>query len=162
MTTLASDLRVRGAMERGAIARQYETFRAEKHAAIDAAHDDALKVLEGYGKLDAAAARKAADRFGAMHDQLDSLVDSAKGLALDQTRWFDLAAETVLAAKGYYQAKDQAWIEGGKSALESFGASYAATRREPADATEAKAQGLMDQLQAQLRGMLEGHIATPK
>lgn len=154
-TNLAADLRVRGQLARAGIEAQYESVRSSRHAEIDAVYDEALKALELLGKLDARSARKAAERFAGYHAIIDNRVDAYKTAAIEQARWFDNAADTVLATMEYHQTKDAAIVEGLKSALTSFGASYAATKREPADESEAKAQGLIQQLETQLSGMLQ-------
>jgi hypothetical protein len=159
-TRLASDLRVRGQLERRAVETQFESFRVTKRAEIAAAHDQALQALEALGKLDAKAARRASDRFGSMAAELDRQVATAKAIAVAQTAWFDTAADVVDATTEYRQTKDRALLEGGKAALEAFAGSYAATRKEPADESEAKAQGLMDQLSTQLRSMLEARLSA--
>lgn len=155
---LAADLRTRGALERTAIERQFETFRQAKHQELDAALDAALKTLEAVGKLDAKAARYAADTFGAKHRELDRLVNLAKAAALEQAKWYDRASDTLTASVEYYQAKDAALAEGAKAALEAFTQSYQAAKRQPADETEAQAQGLMDRLQEQLTALLAARV----
>jgi hypothetical protein len=159
-TQLAADLRVRGQLARAAIETQFETFRAAKHGEISAARAEALAALDGLQKLDARSAAKAADTFANLHHVLDVRVDAAKAIAIKQTEWFDTAAETVLAAMEYRQTRDAAAIEGFKAGLEAFGTTYAATKREPADESEAKAQGLIEQIETQLRGMLQGYVGV--
>jgi hypothetical protein len=160
-TELAADLRVRGQLARVGIEAQYEAVRAAKHTEIDSLWDASLKALELYGKLDAASSRLAAERYGGYHRIVDARVDAYKAAALEQSRWFDTAAETVLATMEYRQTKDAAIIEGAKAALAQFGATYAATKREPADESEAKAQGLIADLESKLQGMLQAYTGTP-
>jgi len=161
MTGLAADLRVRGHYARAAADAQYEAVRTTKHAEIDAAYDASLKTLELHGKLDARSSRLAAEKFAAYHRIVDARVDAYKAAAIEQAKWFDLAAATVLATQEYYQTKDAAIVEGLKAGLESFGVTYAATKREPADEAEAKAQGLISDLETQLRGILQAYAGVP-
>jgi hypothetical protein len=143
------------------IEAQYEQVRAAKHAEIDALWDASLKALELYDKLDATSSRKAADRFGSYHRLVDARVDAYKAAAIEQSKWYDLASETVLRTMEYRQTKDAAIVEGLKAGLESFGLSYAATKREPADESEAKAQGLIAELETKLQGMLQAYTGVP-
>lgn len=160
MGNLESDLRVRGTLEKASIERQFESFRKQKHAEIDAAHDGALAALEGLSKLNRESARKASDRFTAMHHELDTMVNQAKAAALQQATWYDLAADTVRGEQQYQQAKSQALVEGGKAFLEAFGASYVTAHGETSDTNESKAQGLMQQITGQLKDLLSARLAT--
>lgn len=160
-TNLAADLRVRGQLARAGIEQQYEAVRSARHREIDAVYDEALKALELLGKLDAASARRAAERFAGFHRIVDERVNAYKAAALQQAAWFDTAADTVLAAMEYHQTKDAAIVAGLKAGVEAFAGSYAATKREPADASDAKAQGLIQQLEQQLQGMLQAYTGVP-
>ncbi|HPU28552.1 MAG TPA: hypothetical protein PK458_20430 [Phycisphaerae bacterium] len=160
-TELAADLRVRGQLARQSIETQYEAVRASRHAEIDAVRDQAFKALELAGRLDARLGQQAADRFASYHRLVDARVDAYLAAALQQTEWFDLASDTVLATMEYRQTKDAAVIAGLNAALEAFGPAYAATKREPVDEADAKAQGLIQQLEQQLGGMLQAYTGAP-
>lgn len=159
--TVVSDLRYRQAWETGKIQEEFEAFRVTKHAEITQAHENALRFMESAGSLDASAAKKAADKFGAMHYELDSRVALAVSIALKSAEWYGRAADTIDASVEYYQKKDQAAVEFAKAAIESFTQSYVASRKEASDPQGQQAQGVMDGIQAQLLGMLKARLGPP-
>lgn len=155
---LAADLKYRGVATRKTIDAEMDAFESKWLTAIDQAETDALRVLEGRELLTAEVAKRSAERFAGLRYELKLRVAAARTLAIQGTEWFDLAAGTVLATTEYYQRKDAALVEAAKAGLESFGATYAATRREPATEGEAKAQGLIEQIQTELTTILKARL----
>jgi len=159
---LAADLRTRGALERDAALQALERWRGEKHTQIDAAHIDALRALELVDKLTADSSRKAADRFTALHRELDRMAEAARDVTIQQHLWFDHAAAVVLRTVEYHQLKDRALLEGGQAALEAFANTYTARRKAPPgdQSTQAagESQDLLDKLHSELSSFLSTQL----
>lgn len=155
LTELASDLETRRQLERAAIDRQYEQYRAAKREAILGAREDCLKFLEVSGKLNSRSAVKTVERFAAMEETLNRMVDQAKATALQSTDWYHTAAETVLASSEYRRTKDYAPLKGLEAGLDAFARGYVAARAEPASEAEAQADRLVEQFRVDLQAMLE-------